>query len=177
VHLKLNILCLKVYYSGDVLYYCHAFHPMIKKAAILLIVLLVAIQFVRPAKNQSTVQLPSDITRVTEVPENVLSLLKVACYDCHSNNTVYPWYNNIQPVYWWMNKHVVNGKKHLNFSTFGDYGFEKGQKKLNGIAKVIEKDEMPLSSYTLIHRDAILNKEQKQLVTNWARNAKLHVPI
>ncbi|MDB5228137.1 MAG: cytochrome [Bacteroidota bacterium] len=142
---------------------------MIRKLFIFLIVVFIVLQFFRPAKNQSNELLPSDITNVTVVPDSVLHLLKIACYDCHSNNTRYPWYNNIQPVYWWMNNHIQDGKKRLNFSTFGDYGLKKAAKKMKGIAKVIEKDEMPLPSYTLIHRDAILNDHQKSLILNWAK--------
>lgn len=145
---------------------------MAKKIIIFLIVVFIVIQFFRPAKNQSNQLLSTDITNVTTVPDSVLHLLKIACYDCHSNNTGYPWYNNIQPVYWWMNKHIQNGKKRLNFSTFGNYGLKKASKKMKGIAKVIEKDEMPLSSYTLIHRDAILDEHQKELVVNWAKQAQ-----
>ena len=145
---------------------------MKKKISFLIIVaLLVIIQFFHPAKNQSSELLVTDITKVTTVPDDVLQLLKVTCYDCHSNNTRYPWYNNIQPVAWWLNRHIIEGKQRLNFSIFGGYRSEKAAKKLRGIAKVIEKDEMPLSSYTLIHRDAILNEAQKELIINWTKGA------
>lgn len=144
---------------------------MKKKIILALVVILIVIQFFHPKKNQSTEILATDITKVTTVPDDVLTILKVACYDCHSNNTRYPWYNNIQPVAWWLNNHLKEGKERLNFSTFGDYTAEKSAKKLRGIAKVIEKDEMPLTSYTLIHRDAILNEAQKELVMSWAKNA------
>jgi hypothetical protein len=115
-----------------------------------------------------------DITKVTEVPEVVLSKLRIACYDCHSNNTRYPWYNNIQPVNWWLNRHVANGREKLNFSEFGMYGDKKAARKLKGIAKTIEEGEMPLKSYTLIHRDAILTKMEKEIMVQWARTAKVH---
>ena len=144
---------------------------MKKKIALVIVAILIIIQFFHPKKNQSTEILATDITKVTTVPDNVLQILKIACYDCHSNNTAYPWYNNIQPVAWWLNNHVNEGKERLNFSTFGDYTTEKATKKMRGIAKVIEKDEMPLTSYTLIHRNAILDETQKQLVLNWSKSA------
>ena len=144
---------------------------MKKKIALVIVAILIIIQFFHPAKNQSTELLASDITKVTTVPDSVLQILKVACYDCHSNNTRYPWYNNMEPVAWWLNRHIQQGKQRLNFSTFAELDSAKATKRLHGIAKVIEKDEMPLSSYTIIHKDAILNEAQKKLVMDWATHA------
>ena len=142
-----------------------------KIALIVILAILIIIQFFPASKNQSTELLASDITKVTTVPDDVLQVLKVACYDCHSNNTVYPWYNNIQPVAWWLNRHVEEGKEHLNFSSFGAYTAEKAAKKIRGIAREVEKGDMPLTSYTLIHRNAVLNETQKQAVINWTKSA------
>lgn len=143
---------------------------MKKKIGFLLIAVFIVIQFFHPKKNQSTELLASDITKVTTVPDSVLHLLKVACYDCHSNNTVYPWYNNIQPVAWWLNDHINEGKGRLNFSEFGNYPAEKQAKKLKGIARAVKGGGMPLSSYTLIHRDAILDEAQKELIIKWTKS-------
>ncbi|MBK9792448.1 MAG: heme-binding domain-containing protein [Sphingobacteriales bacterium] len=142
-----------------------------KIALIVILAILIIIQFFPASKNQNTELLASDITKVTTVPDDVLQVLKVACYDCHSNNTVYPWYNNIQPVAWWLNRHVEEGKEHLNFSSFGAYTAEKAAKKIRGIAREVEKGDMPLTSYTLIHRNAVLNETQKQAVINWTKSA------
>lgn len=142
-----------------------------KIALIVILAILIIIQFFPASKNQNTELLASDITKVTTVPDDVLQVLKVACYDCHSNNTVYPWYNNIQPVAWWLNRHVEEGKEHLNFSSFGAYTAEKAAKKMRGISREVEKGDMPLSSYTLIHRNAVLNETQKQAVINWTKSA------
>ena len=90
---------------------------MFKKILLALAVIFVVIQFVRPEKNQSNDNL-NHVSRKYDVPENVASILKVACDDCHSNFTEYPWYASIQPVAWWLDHHVQDGKKHLNFSTF-----------------------------------------------------------
>lgn len=145
---------------------------MKKKVALLvLIVFLIIIQFFHQEKNQSTELSAADITKVTNVPDDVLLVLKTACYDCHSNNTVYPWYNTIQPIAWWLNRHVVEGKQHLDFSEIGNYTAKKAKHKLDEVAEVLEKDEMPLFSYTIIHRKAKLNDAQKQLLINWAKNA------
>jgi cbb3-type cytochrome oxidase cytochrome c subunit len=135
-----------------------------------LLVALIVIQFFKSPKNESTEILATDITKVVETPESVQILLKAACYDCHSNNTNYPWYNNIQPVAWWLNRHVENGKRHLNFSDFGSYDVKKAKHKLSEIAEVIEEDEMPLFSYTLIHKEAVLDDIQKKQIVVWAKN-------
>lgn len=143
---------------------------MKQKIGIAILVILIVIQFFHPKKNQSTEILATDITKVTTVPDDVMQILKTACYDCHSNNTTYPWYNNIQPVAWWLNRHVTEGKQHLNFSEFGSYEAKKANHKLDEIAEVIEKNEMPLSSYTLIHKDAKLTDTQKKLLIDWAKS-------
>lgn len=144
---------------------------MKRKIGIGLVIILIAIQFIHPQKNQSTEILATDITKVTTVPDDVLQVLKTACYDCHSNNTVYPWYNNIQPVGFWLQHHVNEGKEHLNFAEFGNYPADKAAKKMRGIVHEVEEGDMPLGSYTLIHKNAILTEAQKQLVINWAKNA------
>lgn len=138
---------------------------MKKKIFVILAIVLLAIQFVRPQKNINTEQ-----TNINQIPDNVLKDLKVACYDCHSNNTIYPWYSNIQPVAWWLNKHIENGKRHLNFDeTLSKKDYEE-------IIEVIEENEMPLFSYTIIHRDAKLSDTQKKSITDWATQAKINAP-
>lgn len=147
---------------------------MLKKVALFILLIFIVIQFFQPNKNQNTEILATDITKITMVPDDVLKVLKTACYDCHSNNTAYPWYNNIQPVAWWLNKHINNGKRRLNFSTFGDYTAEKASKKIHEIEEVIDENEMPLTSYTLIHGNAKLNAKQRELVANWAKNVVIN---
>lgn len=144
---------------------------MKRKIFFFILALLIVIQFIHPPVNQSTEILSTDITKVTDIPADVEQVLKTSCYDCHSNNTVYPWYNKLQPVAWWLNRHIEEGKEHLNFSAFGDYDAAKASKKMKGIIREVEKGDMPLSSYTLIHRNAVLDEQQKTLLINWAKNA------
>ena len=143
---------------------------MRRKILLSILLVLIVIQFFHPSKNQSTELLSTDITKVHNVPETVMTILKTSCYDCHSNNTVYPWYNNIQPVAWWLNNHVKEGKDHLNFSDFGSYPEKKAKHKLQEVKEVIEENEMPLTSYTIIHRDAQLNDTQKKQVIDWVNS-------
>ena len=139
---------------------------------ILLIVVFFAIQFIQPARNTNGQVLPTDISKVVSVPENVQSLLQTACYDCHSNQTNYPWYTYVQPVGWILQNHITNGKKELNFNDFGSYSKRRQQSKLKAIAGQVRDDEMPLSSYRLMHEKARLNKDEKAALINWANNTK-----
>ncbi len=142
---------------------------MLRRIFIALLVTLVIIQFFRPEKNQSG-DFTRDITAVFAVPQDVQVTLKHACYDCHSNYTNYPWYSKIQPVAWWVQDHIRDGKKHLNFSVFADYPPKKQAHKLEEVAEMAGKKEMPLKSYTIIHQKAKLSEEQTTQLMNWARN-------
>lgn len=137
------------------------------KIAIAVLVLLIVIQFIPVSLNQSEDQLPSDFIALQgeAIPAEISSMLKTSCYDCHSNNTSYPWYNKIAPVSWYLKKHVNNGKKHLNFSTWGDYDAGKKAHKIEEIVEWVSDGEMPLSTYTLMHGDAKLSDtDRTQLV-------------
>ena len=143
---------------------------MVKKILITLLVVLVLIQFIRPAKNTSNAVTANDITVLYPVPDSVQLILQKACYDCHSSNTRYPWYFNIQPVAWWMNDHISEAKGELNFSDFGSRPLDKQIKKLKKTAKEVQEGGMPLDSYTWIHKDAILTEREKNILINWANN-------
>jgi Haem-binding domain len=138
-----------------------------KRFFLVLLLAFVVIQFFRPAKNIAASISANDITAKYAIPQDVQAVLKTSCYDCHSNNTNYPWYNNIQPVAWWLANHVKEGKKELNFSEFATYRIGRQYRKLEEINKEIEEGEMPLESYTVIHGNAKLNEQQKINVTNW----------
>ena len=109
---------------------------------------------------------------VNEVPKNVESIIKTSCYDCHSNNTDYPWYNKVQPVAWYLEDHVEHGKVELNFNEWDSYSSRRKNSKLKSIISQIEDDEMPLTSYTLIHRDARLSDTEKKIVLDWVSKLK-----
>jgi hypothetical protein len=140
---------------------------MKKKILLGLLAVLVIIQFFRPEKNQSDGLSQADISFTYAVPADVHQTFMKKCYDCHSNNTEYPWYNNIQPVAWWMASHVNEGKEHLDFSEFKNYDERKAKHKLEETAEMIAEDEMPLPSYLWIHRDAKLTNEEKDAIYAW----------
>ncbi len=147
---------------------------MIRKILIVLLVVLVLIQFIRPEKNQSGDNSRS-ITTAYAVPDTIQAILQTSCYDCHSNYTTYPWYDRIQPVAWWLARHIDEGKEHLNFSEFAAYSPKKQAHKLEETAEMIEEGEMPLNSYTWIHTDAKLSKEQAGMLTNWAKSLQKEI--
>ncbi|HTB79628.1 MAG TPA: heme-binding domain-containing protein [Opitutaceae bacterium] len=145
---------------------------MLRKILLGLAVVFVAIQFVRPAKNLSPAVGPTDITAKVTVPAEVQSVLTKACYDCHSDNTRYPWYAEVQPVGWWLASHIRDGKGHLNFSEFGAYDAKRADRKLHGAGRTIDTGFMPLHSYLWIHRDAVLTAAEKKLLIDWTEAAR-----
>ena len=143
------------------------FKKILKRIFLVLLLGFIIIQFFRPAKNKSEGISNNDITKVYTVPQDVQSILKTSCYDCHSNNTVYPWYSYIQPVTWWLDDHIKDGKKDLNFSEFASYRIRRQYKKLEEINDLVKKEEMPLVSYLWIHKDVKLNDQQKLILATW----------
>ena len=103
------------------------------------------------------------------------TILQTSCFDCHSNYTNYPWYTNIQPIGWWLNHHVDEGKEELNFSEFESYSLKRKLHKLEEIKEMVEEGEMPLSSYTLIHGDTKLSPEQKEILYTWVTETRLYL--
>lgn len=145
---------------------------MLKKILIGILIVLIIVQFVQPPKNKGAAQAPIDITHAVQVPDTVMAMLKVACYDCHSDSTRYPWYNHITPVNWWLRNHINEGKRRLNFTEFNAGSYKRRIKKLDDAAEQVEKHEMPISSYLWIHNDARLNDAQRKLIIDWAKGAK-----
>ncbi len=138
-----------------------------KKIILGLAVILIGIQFFQPLRNQSNEVTASHIEKVYAVPQNVKAILVQSCYDCHSNNTRYPWYSHIEPGAWYMAQHIKKGKEELNFSEFGAYSARRQRNKFRAMAGQVKDGEMPLSSYTLIHRNAVLSQEDKQVLMKW----------
>jgi len=126
----------------------------------------------KPKQNIAASISANDITMVHRVPPDVLQVIKTSCYDCHSNNTVYPWYASVQPVALWLGNHIDEGKHELNFSEFGTYSIRRKYKKFEDINEQVKENEMPLSSYTLIHRNAKLDENKKLLLANWVTSLR-----
>lgn len=148
---------------------------MKKKLLLAILVIFIGIQFFRPARNQSTAISANDVSQHYNVPANITDILKRSCNDCHTNNTVYPWYSNVQPVTWWLQNHINEGKRELNFSEFGSYTPKKQDHKMEEFIEQIEKDEMPLNSYLWIHHDAKLSADDKQALIDWAKKLRAEI--
>jgi hypothetical protein len=131
-------------------------------------VLLIA-QFIRPPRNSAGADGPSDIGSRFHPPQEVANILRVSCYDCHSDATRYPWYAEVQPVGWWLNSHITDGKRQVNFTEIGSYRIRRQYGKLGEMAEQIEQGKMPLPSYLLIHTDAKLSPEGKEMLLSWIR--------
>jgi len=145
---------------------------VVKIIAVVLLVAFVGIQFMPTTRNQSDSVPSTDFMLVNNVPENIQKKLQVSCYDCHSNNTQYPWYNKVQPVAWFLEDHIKEGKAELNFNEWDSLSNRRKKSKLRSIIKQIESDEMPLYSYTLIHKDASFSEAEKQELIRWIEQLK-----
>lgn len=139
-------------------------------AALGLLVLLVAIQFYRSPRNAGVAEGPQSIVVQHQVPADVREILRRACYDCHSNQTTYPWYAAVQPVAWWLNDHVSEGKAELNFSEFAAYDRKRAVRRLQSVADEVIDRHMPLKSYLLMHREAKLSDADVGLLSQWAED-------
>src|SRR5579875_1630814 len=131
-----------------------------KKIIIAIIIIIILVQFIQPPLNKGSLHSANDFTHEVAVPDTVMAIMKVACFDCHSDSTRYPWYNHITPVNWWLRNHVNGGKRSLNFSAFTTYTFKKRLHRMDDIAKTVKEHDMPLSSYLWIHKDAKLTDGQ-----------------
>ncbi|WP_447951239.1 heme-binding domain-containing protein [Chryseobacterium koreense] len=133
-----------------------------KKILGILLVAFVLIQFF-PIDQTNPAPTPQmDFLNIKKTPESTAKLIRSSCYDCHSNETKYLWYANIQPVGWFLKNHIDEGRQKLNFSTFANYEPKKQAHQLDEAAEMVEKGEMPMDSYVIIHSDAKLNDAQKQ---------------
>ncbi|MGV8813519.1 MAG: heme-binding domain-containing protein [Gelidibacter sp.] len=145
---------------------------IVKIIVLVLLVAFVGIQFIPTTRNQSDTVPSTDFMLVNNVPETIQKKLQVSCYDCHSNNTQYPWYNRIQPAAWFLEAHIKDGKADLNFSEWDSLSNRRKASKLKSIILQIESGEMPLYSYTFIHGDAKFSEVEAEEMINWITKLK-----
>ena len=101
-------------------------------------------------------------------PPEIATMLRTACYDCHSYETRWPWYGHVAPVSWWINSHVTDAREVLNFSEWPNSDPQKAARKLNHIGDSVRDGDMPLPSYLKIHKAARLTEQQRDVLSNWA---------
>lgn len=144
----------------------------LKNIAIFLIFLLLIIQSFRIDKTTQPIDAEKDFISLTSANVEVTNTLKIACYDCHSNQPTYPWYTNIAPFSWWVKHHTDEGSHHLNFSEWGTYSEKHRNHKLEECVEMIEEGEMPLESYTWMHKEAKLTDAQKLQLVEFFKGLK-----
>jgi hypothetical protein len=146
---------------------------MIKFLKILIIILVVAFIAVQVIPNkmpENAAAGKDDLIRSGILPESISSMIRTSCYDCHSNQTAYPWYSKVAPASWLLAKDVREGREDLNFSEWGSYSKRHQIGKLRKIKEEISSGDMPLKNYLLIHRHAKLSPEQKEALARWTED-------
>ena len=140
----------------------------LKIIAMVLLFLFIAIQVYQPTLNVDKGQVyQTDFIQSSNVPIEVGNILRTSCYDCHSNNTNYVWYDYIQPARFLVENHIKSAKEDLNFNDWGKYSNRKQERLLTSIKKQIKTGKLPLPSYTLMHKVAELNNAQIKILTSW----------
>ncbi|WP_198305583.1 heme-binding domain-containing protein [Arcobacter vandammei] len=133
------------------------------KLALLIIALVfVLMQFIRPDKIEYIENSPAEI----KADENIKIILRKACYDCHSNEIKYPWYSNVAPFSWVVINHTKEGVRALNFSDWENYNYVQKNEKLKAIYRTAHSS-MPLPAYTLVHKDANISKDERKMIRDW----------
>src|SRR5690554_4009774 len=150
---------------------------MMKKILWSLAAILIIMQFFTIDKSTPSISPSSDFLVVTNPPANIATILKNACYDCHSYDTQYPWYFNVAPASWFLKKHINDGRHELNFSVWGDYTTKRKDHKLEEASELVLDKEMPLPSYAWLHNKAQLSDNDLTLITNWFDKLRIELPL
>lgn len=146
-----------------------------KKVLIVLLVLLVILQFFKIDKTNPPVEPGMDFLVSKSTPQREANLIRSACYDCHSHETTYPWYADVQPMAWLLEKHIKVGRKKFNFSTFATYGLERQAHKLEEAAELVESGDMPMESYLLGHPEAKLTQEDRDVLIAYFKTMQAEI--
>ena len=143
-----------------------------KKVLTIILVAFIIIQFFPIDKTNPAPTPGMDFLKIKNTPPEIAKIINYSCYDCHSNETTYPWYSNFAPASWYLKNHIDEGRKHLNFSTFATYEPKQQVDKLEECIEMIEKKEMPLESYFVGHQDAKITDEQRKILINYFKKEK-----
>lgn len=143
----------------------------LKRFLIILVLLFVGAQFVQPKRTNPPVIASQTIQAHINVPRPVQAILSRACYNCHSNLTVWPWYSHVAPVSWGVIDHVNEGRRHMNFSDWIQLTPEKTTEVLQNICTDTREKKMPLLSYRLFHPEAHLSAADVNTLCSWTKVA------
>ena len=143
---------------------------LLKKIGLVLLLVFIVAQFFSPEKNQGNTEDLTAFLNETKPSPEVKTILETTCFDCHSSNTKYPWYDKITPINFWLNEHVEDGKKHLDFSKWSDYSIKRKDHKFEELAEEVEEKKMP---YTWTHGDAKLSDSQIKAIVDWVNQVRM----
>ena len=146
----------------------------LKWALILVVIIFIAIQFVRPARSNPPVDETSTLSARVQVTPEVEAILNRSCIDCHSHKTVWPWYSNVAPVSWLLARDVNNGRRHFNVSNWPSDP-KRSAHKLEEICEQVERGEMPLGIYLTMHPVAKLSDSDKKTLCDWAKSEQQRI--
>jgi hypothetical protein len=141
----------------------------LKIIVVVLFIGFVVIQFIRPDMTNPPVVAEQTLEASVQVPENVAAILKRSCADCHTNNTIFPWYSKIQPAAWFQMSHINDGRRHLNLSEWAKLEDRRKKRKLEEVCEQVESREMPLPSYLWLHWDAKMSDEEIKILCDWTK--------
>lgn len=140
---------------------------VLKWALVVLVVLFVAAQFYRPTLSTPPPDESKSMRANTQMTPEVASILDRSCNDCHSSKTQWPWYSQVAPVSWYLKNHVDEGRTQLSMSDWGTYPQKKAVRKLGEMCEQVEKGDMPLKSYLLLHPAAKLSDADRKTLCDW----------
>ena len=135
---------------------------VLKIAGLILVIVIIGIQFVPVERTNPPVDLNQDLLEHSDLTVEQRELVKAACYDCHSNETVWPWYAYVAPMSFSIEHHVEEGREELNFSEFMPYSDKKKDHKLEEVVEALEEGWMPLNNYVWLHSEADLTSDQRK---------------
>ena len=146
-----------------------------RKILLGLVIILVLMQFYRIDKTNPPSVADNDFITLEQAPPAIATMLKNACYDCHSHESKYPWYTNVMPFSWWIKGHIDNGRKHLNFSKWAEYSTDKKTHKLEECSEMVRETKMPLTSYLIPHPEARITKEERETLAKWFEEIRVDI--
>lgn len=147
----------------------------VRLSILILVAVFLILQFFQPERNLGEIDTGTDLVSFTGMPDSLASILRISCYDCHSDRTVYPWYSYIAPVSWYLESHIKKGKEQINFGEFGSFKKSRKIGALGNICEVMEEGSMPLKSYLVIHRKARIGDEELEAICTWSEAEALKV--
>ena len=147
----------------------------LKVLAVVIVAAIIVLQFFSIDKTNPALVQAETLEATTVVPPDIGFIMGRSCNDCHSNQTIYPLYANLQPMGWLLKSHIDDGRRQMNFSIWNTYQPKRRSKKLGEICEQIEAKEMPLPSYLWIHRDAVLSENESRALCDWAKQEQARV--